>query len=146
MVAELRALLAGARVRPPYVLVGRSLGVRVVRVFAGTYRAEVAGLVLVDGAQEELEVRMAPFLFDVPLVVLMAAGRGAGAARPGLGPRRRLPAGDPGHRRGDGRPSRGPHVIAERSGHFVPHDEPELARAQSRRSSGRRGPTRRRSR
>jgi len=64
MVAELRVLLDRARLRPPYVLVGHSFGVQVVRVFAGTYPTEVAGLVFVDGAQEELEERMAPFLTD----------------------------------------------------------------------------------
>src|SRR5205085_9640549 len=57
-------LLDRARLRPPYVLVGHSFGVQVVRVFAGTYPTEVAGLVFVDGAQEELEERMAPFLTD----------------------------------------------------------------------------------
>jgi pimeloyl-ACP methyl ester carboxylesterase len=64
MVAELHALLDRARIRPPYVLVGHSFGVQLVRVFAGTYPAEIAGLVFVDGAQEELEERMAPFLTD----------------------------------------------------------------------------------
>jgi pimeloyl-ACP methyl ester carboxylesterase len=67
IVAELRALLDRAPLRPPYVLVGHSFGVQVVRVFAGTYPADVAGLVFVDGAQEDLEERMAPFLGEVGL-------------------------------------------------------------------------------
>lgn len=47
--ADLRAALASAGERPPFVLVGHSLGDTCVRVFAGRYPAEVAGLVLVDG-------------------------------------------------------------------------------------------------
>jgi len=47
--ADLRAALAGAGERPPYVLVGHSLGDTYVRVFAGRNPADVAGLVLVDG-------------------------------------------------------------------------------------------------
>jgi len=47
--ADLRAALAAAAERPPYVLVGHSLGEAYVRVFAGRNRADVAGLVLVDG-------------------------------------------------------------------------------------------------
>ena len=47
--ADLRAVLAAAAERPPYVLVGHSLGDTYVRVFAGRNPADVAGLVLVDG-------------------------------------------------------------------------------------------------
>ena len=47
--ADLRAALAAAAERPPYVLVGHSLGDTYVRVFAGRNPADVAGLVLVDG-------------------------------------------------------------------------------------------------
>lgn len=53
MVEELRALLAAAGVRPPYVLVGHSFGGFNVRLFAARYPAEVAGLLLVDPAHEE---------------------------------------------------------------------------------------------
>ncbi len=38
---------------PPYILVGHSLGGPYIRVFAGLYPGEVAGLVLVDPTQEE---------------------------------------------------------------------------------------------
>ena len=44
---ELRALLANARIAPPYVLVGHSLGGLVIRVYATEYPSEVAGLALV---------------------------------------------------------------------------------------------------
>lgn len=45
---ELHALLSAARVSGPYVLVGHSLGGSHVRVYAGVYPEEVAGMVLVD--------------------------------------------------------------------------------------------------
>jgi pimeloyl-ACP methyl ester carboxylesterase len=50
---ELRSLLRNASVRPPFILVGYSLGGPYVRVFAGMYPDEVAGIVLVDPTQEE---------------------------------------------------------------------------------------------
>jgi pimeloyl-ACP methyl ester carboxylesterase len=51
---ELHAALHNARVAPPYILVGHSLGGPYIRIFAGMYPEEVAGLVLVDPTQEEL--------------------------------------------------------------------------------------------
>lgn len=51
---ELHAALHNAHVPPPYILVGHSLGGPYIRVFAGMYPDEVAGLVLVDPTQEEL--------------------------------------------------------------------------------------------
>lgn len=51
---ELHAALRNARVPPPYILVGHSLGGPYIRVFAGMYPDEVAGLILVDPTQEEL--------------------------------------------------------------------------------------------
>jgi pimeloyl-ACP methyl ester carboxylesterase len=48
MVRELRTLLRNAKVEPPYVLVGHSLGGMNLRLFAIRYPDEVAGLVLVD--------------------------------------------------------------------------------------------------
>lgn len=52
-VDELRALLAAAGIAGPYVLVGHSSGSLTVRLFAYRYPAEVAGMVLVDGAHED---------------------------------------------------------------------------------------------
>lgn len=49
----LHALLHGAGVAPPYVLVGASFSGFNVRVFAGKYPVEVAGMVLVDSAHED---------------------------------------------------------------------------------------------
>ena len=45
---ELRRMLAGAGIQPPYVLVGHSFGGMVMRRFALLYPGEVAGIVLVD--------------------------------------------------------------------------------------------------
>jgi pimeloyl-ACP methyl ester carboxylesterase len=50
---ELHTALHNAHVPPPYVLVGHSFGGPLNRVFADLYPEEVAGLVLLDPAQEE---------------------------------------------------------------------------------------------
>jgi pimeloyl-ACP methyl ester carboxylesterase len=49
---ELHAVLLKAGVKPPYVMVGHSLGGIFVRVFADMYPKEVVGLVLIDPSQE----------------------------------------------------------------------------------------------
>ena len=48
IVAELRTELERHKIRPPYVLVGHSLGGLYMQYFARNYPTEVAGLVLVD--------------------------------------------------------------------------------------------------
>jgi pimeloyl-ACP methyl ester carboxylesterase len=59
--AKLRGLLAAADVRPPYVLVGHSLGGLYVQMFARKYPADVSGMVLLDSssaqAPSELKTR-----------------------------------------------------------------------------------------
>jgi pimeloyl-ACP methyl ester carboxylesterase len=50
---ELHALLHGAGVAGPYVLVGHSFGGYNVRLFASRYPREVAGIVLVDASHED---------------------------------------------------------------------------------------------
>lgn len=50
---ELHTALQNAHVAPPYVLVGHSFGGPFIRVFAGMYPNEIAGMVLVDPTQEE---------------------------------------------------------------------------------------------
>jgi pimeloyl-ACP methyl ester carboxylesterase len=57
---EFRTLLHRAGIEPPFVLVGHSFGGLVIRVFAGRYRADVAGLVFVDPAHPEDWVSPAP--------------------------------------------------------------------------------------
>ena len=59
---ELNALLHAASVAPPYVLVGHSMGGYDVRVFAGDYPKEVAGMVLVDASHPDQEKRLPPEL------------------------------------------------------------------------------------
>ena len=54
-VDDLRNLLAAAGETPPFVVVGHSLGEVHTRVFADRYRADVAGVVLVDGFSIDLE-------------------------------------------------------------------------------------------
>ncbi|MBI2518085.1 MAG: alpha/beta hydrolase [Opitutae bacterium] len=49
---ELRLALANSGLRPPYVLVGHSVGGLVARVYARNYPTEVAGVVLVDATHE----------------------------------------------------------------------------------------------
>jgi pimeloyl-ACP methyl ester carboxylesterase len=49
---ELHAALAKAGVKPPYILVGQSLGGMYNRLFASLYPNEVAGMVLLDPTQE----------------------------------------------------------------------------------------------
>jgi pimeloyl-ACP methyl ester carboxylesterase len=58
VVTELRALLAAAGVRPPYVIVGHSFGGLVARLFASTVPADAVGLVLVDAAHEEFWAKL----------------------------------------------------------------------------------------
>lgn len=55
---ELNALLQRAAISPPYILVGHSMGGYDVRVFAGLYRNEVAGVVLVDASHPHQEKRL----------------------------------------------------------------------------------------
>jgi len=52
-VVELHALLARLKLTPPYVLVGRSYGGILVRLYTSLYPAEVGGLVIVDGTHEQ---------------------------------------------------------------------------------------------
>jgi pimeloyl-ACP methyl ester carboxylesterase len=51
---ELHTALQNAGVKPPCILVGHSLGGPYIRIFAGRYPKEIAGLVLVDPTQEDL--------------------------------------------------------------------------------------------
>jgi len=56
---DLHAVLGAAGEKPPYVLVGHSLGGLIVRKFAAEHPAEVMGMVLVDSGHEEY-LRRAP--------------------------------------------------------------------------------------
>ena len=54
---DLHAVLTAAGEKPPFVLVGHSLGGLIVRKFAAEHPAKVAGMVLVDSAHEEYRRR-----------------------------------------------------------------------------------------
>ncbi|WP_394789512.1 alpha/beta fold hydrolase [Rhodoferax sp.] len=54
---ELRALLEAEEIKPPYILVGHSLGGTIMKLFARTYPNEVAGVVLVDARHAEFAKR-----------------------------------------------------------------------------------------
>lgn len=53
-VDDLHRLLTVAGVKPPYILVGHSLGGMNVKLYAETYLSEVSGLVFVDPSHEDL--------------------------------------------------------------------------------------------
>lgn len=57
---ELHTLLRKAGIPGPYVMVGHSLGAMYVRLYAGRYPDDVAGLVLVDPFHEDLYDRQPP--------------------------------------------------------------------------------------
>ena len=56
IVEELHDLLGNAGVQGPYVLVGHSLGGTNMQLYASQYPDEVAGMVLVDSALEDLDL------------------------------------------------------------------------------------------
>src|SRR5262249_34646814 len=58
IVAELRAELQRQNLKPPYVLVGHSLGGLYMQYFARNYPQEVAGLVLIDSTHWEEHLAM----------------------------------------------------------------------------------------
>lgn len=62
MVHDLRRVLRHARIAPPYVLVGHSIGGFNMRVFASEHPREVAGMVLVDSSHPEQWRRFAKIL------------------------------------------------------------------------------------
>jgi pimeloyl-ACP methyl ester carboxylesterase len=57
---ELHTLLTRAGVKGPYILVGHSLGGMIVREYAGLYRPDVVGMVLVDSTSPNQYKRMDP--------------------------------------------------------------------------------------
>jgi pimeloyl-ACP methyl ester carboxylesterase len=59
-VRELHALLNGAGIKGPYVLVGHSYGARVARVFAKKYPDAVAGMALIDPGTLDDDPRFPP--------------------------------------------------------------------------------------
>jgi len=56
-VADLHALLAGAKIPAPYILVAHSFGGPLVRLYAHLHPTEIAGMVLVDTTEEGVILR-----------------------------------------------------------------------------------------
>jgi len=52
---ELHALLHKLHLSPPYILVGHSLGCTYIQIFAGLYRDEVGGLIMIDPMTIEMD-------------------------------------------------------------------------------------------
>ncbi|MES2733248.1 MAG: alpha/beta fold hydrolase [Bacteroidota bacterium] len=50
---DLHTALQNAKLKPPYILVGHSAGGPYIRIFAGLYPKEVAGMVFVDASHED---------------------------------------------------------------------------------------------
>jgi pimeloyl-ACP methyl ester carboxylesterase len=71
---DLHALLAAADVPGPYVLVAASYGGLVARLFAHTYPAEVAGIVLIDSTHEDQDDDMEQTLGPELWAELLATG------------------------------------------------------------------------
>lgn len=59
-IENLRTLLQKAEINPPYLLIGHSFGGVNVRLYAGTYPHEVAGVILLDSCHENQNNLMAP--------------------------------------------------------------------------------------
>lgn len=157
LAAELHAALVKADIKPPYVLVGHSLGGPYIRVFAGMYPTEVSGMVLIDPSQEafntylklnpppnlkeeEAKVAKAPqgvrdeyeaveatyeqaqnakVPAGVPVILLTAtqdSGMPAEARRVWAEKHKEWIAKVPG----------GKQIVAEKSGHFIQAQDPEL--------------------
>jgi len=57
-VDDIHKALQAAHIKPPYLLVGHSMGGMAVRVFADRYRDEVVGMVIVDGSHEDQSTRL----------------------------------------------------------------------------------------
>jgi pimeloyl-ACP methyl ester carboxylesterase len=128
LVRELRTLLRRARVRPPYVLVGHSLGGYQSLLYATLYPQEAAGAVFVDasepafleglgttaGRREVIDYRagtvstLNPSLGDRPVVALFSGLGGAVAGRYAA------------------RSTSSSLVHARGSGHYIQDDRPAL--------------------
>lgn len=59
-VDDLHQLLAAARLRGPYVMVGHSTGGLIARLYAASYPDQVVGLVLVDAIAETMQTLLTP--------------------------------------------------------------------------------------
>ena len=84
LVDELHALLKGAGISPPYILVGHSFGGMIVRAYAARYRDRVAGLVLVDPLSPGEWLSISPAQARMLRFGVKLSRRGAVLARIGI--------------------------------------------------------------
>lgn len=148
---ELHGALQRASVRPPYILVGHSLGGLYARIFAGMYPDEVAGMVLVDPMHETEALEgssMLPELSSLPVTAAQARASVTPDAIPvslisAMGPTHvpfttRTMRASRAKRRAErladslanetwlrGVPG-GRFIVTHRNGHNIPQEEPEL--------------------
>ena len=149
---ELRDALRSADLEPPFVMVGYSMAGPYVRVFAGEYPDEVAGLVLIDPSKEKFfewlwendpeshkianwhlqaktELGMTKETFKqaaaagIPHVPTVVLTGGKGKNT--VKGRLSMPRWIAAHRDYVARLPKGRHVISKRSGHAIPFQEPE---------------------
>jgi pimeloyl-ACP methyl ester carboxylesterase len=69
MADELHALLTAARIKPPYVLAGHSLGGLIALIYTARHREQVAGLTLIDSSHPDMHKRL-------PAGAFLTHGRG----------------------------------------------------------------------
>ena len=79
--ADLRRLLAALQAPKPWLLVGHSLGARIVKIFASMYPEEAGGLVLMDGVPANIIEEQKKILggADLELLERMTSGQAAQA-------------------------------------------------------------------
>jgi pimeloyl-ACP methyl ester carboxylesterase len=165
VVEDLERVLVATETKAPYVLVGHSFGGLAVRLYAARHPERVRGLILIDASHEEQYARLADLMEPqdraaflkhegggncealdllaaarelqaagpppaVPLVVLTARPRWTIAGCPDNAVRAELQAKlarlSPSAR----------HAIAERSGHFIQLDRPDVVTAAVREVAG----------
>jgi pimeloyl-ACP methyl ester carboxylesterase len=135
---DLRGALLAAGITPPYILVGHSLGGPYIKVFAGMYPDDVAGMVLVDPTTDNQEFewveesRASRVPSGVPVFLINAISpidvpfttEAVRAMR--LKNRPEIEADSVEHRRWLSTFSGGHLVVTRQSGHNVPIEQPDL--------------------
>lgn len=152
---ELHALLESAKLTPPYIFVGHSMGGLHIQTYAMLYPEEIAGMVFVDPTPKELvdtlssEARENLIMAGAPQAVLDEAGAGLNESIPTFKSLPSLPdvpvvvitssfTGEGNvnksqweelkgyHQNLSEEVSDGTHIIATKSGHYIQMEEPKL--------------------
>ena len=148
IISDLHLLLANARIAPPYILVGHSVGGMFMRLFASRYPQEVVGMVLVDSSHEGLgdsgaisglltreeidlagtmvAARREHWLANIPLVVL-ARHRTDDELPPGISAERRVAIQHRNEQEQEDLASRSPRgklIWVDGTSHYIQRDAP----------------------